>query len=177
MEPAPQPAAPHETVARFTLALPEGYQVADRAPALAFAPDSSAVAFVAARPGESPKLFVRSLADAVSRELAGTEGAEAPFFSPDARMLAYFAGGRPLRIAIAGGEPVPLADAPAPGGGVWADDGIVFAARWGEGLSRVPEAGGPAQGGDHPRFRQRGRTPRLAARRRDRAGAVRKRPR
>ncbi len=140
-----QPAAPRETVARFTLALPDGYQVADRAPALAFAPDSSAVAFVAARPGESPKLFVRSLADAASRELSGTDGAEAPFFSPDARTLGYFAGGRLLRIAVAGGEPVPLADAPAPGGGVWADDGIVFAARWGEGLSRVPEAGGPVR--------------------------------
>ena len=167
-----QPTAPRETVARFTLALPGGYQVADRAPALAFAPDSSAVVFVAARPGESPKLFVRSLADAESRELAGTEGAEAPFFSPDARTLGYFAGGRLLRIAVAGGGPVPLADAPAPGGGVGQTRDRL---RRAVGRRAQPRPGGrrTCQGADHPRFRQRGRTARLAARRRDRAGALR----
>jgi WD40-like Beta Propeller Repeat len=137
------PAAPRETVARFAIALPDGFRVADDAPALAFAPDSSAVAFVVGREDEPSRLFVRSLADAASRPLAGTEGAEAPFFAPDARSIAYFARGRLWRVPLDGGEPVALAEAPAPAGGTWTtDDAIVFAARWGEGLSSIAAAGG-----------------------------------
>ena len=134
---------PGETVARFSIALPAGFHVADDRRALAFAPDSSAIAFVASRAGETATLFVRSLARADSRPLTGTEGAEAPFFSPDGRSLGYFANGQLWRLEIDGGEPRALAAAPSPAGAVWThDDVIIFGARWGEGLVRVNAAGG-----------------------------------
>jgi DNA-binding winged helix-turn-helix (wHTH) protein len=137
---------PRETIARFSIALPAGFQVADDRPALAFAPDSSAVAFAASRAGETPMLFVRSLADAASRPLAGTEGAEAPFFSPDARSIGYFAKGQLWRLDLDSGEPRALAAAPSPAGAVWThEDVIIFGARWGEGLLRVSAIGGPTR--------------------------------
>jgi hypothetical protein len=73
--------------------LPPRFHVADDRPALAFCADSSAIAFVASRDGEPPALFLRSLADADSRRLAGTEGAEAPFFSPDGRAIGLLRAG------------------------------------------------------------------------------------
>lgn len=139
----PRATVPRETVARFSIALPAGFHVADDRPALAFASDSSAIAFVATRAGEPATLFVRSLADADSRPLAGTEGAEAPFFSPDGRSVGYFANGQLWRLDLGRGEPRALAVAPSPAGAVWTlDDVIIFGARWGEGLLRVNAAGG-----------------------------------
>jgi DNA-binding winged helix-turn-helix (wHTH) protein len=134
---------PGETVARFSIALPAGFHVADDRRALAFAPDSSAIAFVASRAGETAMLFVRSLASADSRPLPATEGAEAPFFSPDGRSVGYFANGQLWRQEIDGGEPRALAAAPSPAGAVWTRENVViFGARWGEGLVRVNAAGG-----------------------------------
>ena len=139
----PRATPPRETIARFSVALPPGFHVADDRPALAFAPDSSAIAFVASRDGEPPALFLRSLADADSRRLAGTEGAEAPFFSPDGRAIGYFAHGQLWRLDVDGGAPRAIAAARSPAGGAWTRDGvIVYGARWGEGLLRVPASGG-----------------------------------
>jgi DNA-binding winged helix-turn-helix (wHTH) protein len=139
----PRATPPRETIARFSIALPDGVHVADDRPALAFAPDSSAIAFVASGAGESPRLFLRSLADAASRPLAGTEDAAAPFFSPDGRSIGYFAHGQLWRLEVEGGLPRPIAAAASPAGGVWTrDDRIVFAGRWGEGLLRVASTGG-----------------------------------
>ena len=123
---------------------PTGFHVADDRPALAFAPDSSAIAFVASRAGEPPVLFLRSLADAESRPLAGTEGAEAPFFSPDGRSIGYFAHGQLWRLEVDGGEPRAIAAAPSPAGGASGPEttSSCFAARWGEGLRRVASTGG-----------------------------------
>ena len=139
----PGPTLPRETIARFSIALPSGFSVVDDGPALAFAPDSAAIAFVASRGAEPPVLFVRSLADPDSRPLLGTDGAEGPFFSPDGQSIGYFAHGQLWRIDLQDGKRRPLAAAPSPGGAVWtAQDEIVFGAHWGEGLTRVPAAGG-----------------------------------
>ena len=39
-----------------------------------------------------------------SRPLAGTEGALAPFFSPDSRWIGFFAEGKLKKIPVSGGE-------------------------------------------------------------------------
>lgn len=49
-----------------------------------------------------------------------------PFWSPDGSSIAYFSGGRLMRIDVAGGKPRVLADAPGRGGGSWAGDFIVY---------------------------------------------------
>ena len=75
--------------------------------------------------------------------LAGTEGAESPFFSPDGEWLAFFAGGRLKKIAVTGGAAVTLCDAPQGHGGTWArDDTILFTLSGPETLRRISPAGG-----------------------------------
>jgi serine/threonine-protein kinase len=54
-------------------------------PALALSPDGSRLAFVSAGSDGTTHLSVRLLAASKSTVLAGTEGAAAPFFSPDSR--------------------------------------------------------------------------------------------
>ena len=73
----------------------------------------------------------------------GTEGAAFPFWSPDSQFIAFFADDKLKRVAIAGGPPSMLADAPAGRGGSWSRANvIVFDRSAGSGLFRVPSAGG-----------------------------------
>ena len=108
-------------------------------------PDGSQLAFVAQpHGGGAPRLYVRHLDQLTATPLAGTEGAAGPFFSPDGQSLGFSSGGKLKKIAVTGGAPVTLADAPATRGGSWAEDGtIVFAStRGGGGLWRVVVAAG-----------------------------------
>ena len=108
----------------------------------ALSPDGESVAFVAfAKNGQS--LWVRRIADREPRPLAGTEGANLPFWSPDGKALGFFAGGKLKRIFVAGGPPHVICDALAPFGGSWGRDNvIVFAPGFGDPLYRVDANGG-----------------------------------
>jgi serine/threonine-protein kinase len=77
-------------------------------------------------------------------ELAGTEGAYAPFFSPDRQWVAFFAQTKLKKISVEGGSTVDLCSIAAGGGGSWGEDGNIIAIlnRIGGGLSRIPSAGG-----------------------------------
>ncbi|MGD1095305.1 MAG: hypothetical protein ABSB35_25345 [Bryobacteraceae bacterium] len=79
----------------------------------------------------------------------GTEGAEEPFFSPDGKSVAFFAGGKLKKIAMSGGPPVTICDLPgtrfAAFGASWSStDDIVFAVG-SAGLMHVPAGGGTPQ--------------------------------
>ena len=78
------------------------------------------------------------------RELPGTEGAYAPFFSPDGQWVALFAQGKLKKISVEGGAAIDLCDAGTGVGGSWGEDGNMIAAlsSSGGGLSRIPAAGG-----------------------------------
>ena len=92
------------------------------------------------------QLAVRRLDQSKAMPLAGTDGAEAPFFSPDGKSIAFFADGKLKKIDAAGGAPVTLCDAPSQREGSWGDDdNIVFAATNIGGLWRVPASGGTPQ--------------------------------
>jgi hypothetical protein len=54
--------------------------------------------------------------------LAGTEGAEAPFFSPDGKSIAFFADGKLKKIDASSGTPIMLCGAPSQREGSWGDD-------------------------------------------------------
>ena len=80
--------------------------------------------------------------------LSGTDGAFAPFFSPDGQWIAFFAGGKLKKVPVSGGTVVTLADAPNGRGGDWGDDGtIVFEPDIAPGTSllSVSSAGGKTQ--------------------------------
>jgi len=89
------------------------------------------------------QLFVRRLEDSSFVALAGTEGAREPFWSPDSRSIAFFAGGKLKRIDAAGGPVTVVCDASAGAGGTWNRQRVIlFAAGIGTGLFQVPESGG-----------------------------------
>jgi serine/threonine-protein kinase len=138
-----RPAEP--PAARFTIAAEDGTAFDTRAPALAVSPDATALAWSACD-ANGCRLFVRPMNRADATAVAGTEDAAAPFFSGDGRWIAFFADGRLKKVALAGGAPVTLAEAPDPLGGVWTrDEQIVFAGSRFGGLKRVSQDGGEAR--------------------------------
>ena len=107
-------------------------------------PDGTTLAFVARQAG-STRLFIRKLDQLQAAPLAGTEGAENPFFSPDGQWLAFFGGGALKKVSVTGGAPVPICEAAENLGGTWADDGTILFTRSGAPrarLMRVSAAGG-----------------------------------
>jgi eukaryotic-like serine/threonine-protein kinase len=151
---ARQPVLQVPVVARFEIR-PSGSSSFDRrSPALAVSPDGRTIAWSACE--GTPQicgLYVRPLDRLDAAHLGGTDGATAPFFSPDGRWLGFFADGKLKKIAIAGGAATTLADAPAPGGASWNADGrIVFAGLAAGGLSITSDQGGEASRLTTPRF-------------------------
>ena len=136
IEPAP--------VTRFDVRPAAGTWFDRRVAAFAVSPDGHALAWTACEATSGTcGLFVRSIDRLDAQRLAGTDGAAAPFFSPDGRWLAFFADGKLKKVAVAGGSPLVLADAPRPGGGSWNDEGeIVFSGLPAGGLAIASDQGG-----------------------------------
>ena len=138
---AREPVGPSLT--QFTWSLPDGTTLAS-APIVA--PDGRRIAFTAVS-GGAPRLFVRSLDSREAKAIGGTDGAKQPFWSPDGTSLGFFAGGKLLKVAIAGGVPVVLCDAPDGRGGAWSPTGVIV---FGpnlifSGLAKVSADGGAPQ--------------------------------
>jgi serine/threonine protein kinase len=112
---------------------------------LIISPDGRRLVFVGSVSGGSSRLFARRLDESRITELAGTEGALNPFFSPDGQWLAFWNGGKLSKVSLEGGAVVPLADLDVMTGGSWADDGsLVVGSRLPDatGLVRIPPGGG-----------------------------------
>ncbi len=111
----------------------------------AVSPDGLRVAYVATMPDGKSVLWVRPLGSLEAQPLAGTEGANLPFWSPDSRSIGFFADGKLKKIEVAGGPPLTLCDALGGRGGTWNRDGtIVFSPFFSTPLFRVSAAGGAA---------------------------------
>jgi Tol biopolymer transport system component len=127
------------TAIRAELPLPQGMFLAD----VAISPDGRKVAFTVAKPGAPPDLWVRSLDASESHPVPGADGANFPFWSPDSRFVAFFAGGKLKKVDPSSGTILTICDAERGVGGSWNGDGtIVFAPTPTGALYRVPASGG-----------------------------------
>jgi len=68
------------------------------------------LAYVMARGGVS-QIYLRSLDEFDAKPIAGTEGADSSFFSPDSRWLAFSGAGKLKKVAVSGGAPQTICDA------------------------------------------------------------------
>jgi Tol biopolymer transport system component len=129
---------------RFSVDLPDGTGLA-AAPAVS--PHGRSICWVAADDEGRTRLYVRDLSSVDTTVIPGTDEAEQPFWSPDGTAIGFFAGGRLKKVAIDGGTPVVLADAPAPRGGAWSQAGvIVFQPLYRDSpLMRVSDQGGSVE--------------------------------
>ncbi len=112
---------------------------------LAVSPDGRRIAYVAGTASRF-RLWVRSLDEVEPRPLPGTEWAASPFWSPDGRQVAFFAGGKLQRIAVAGGPPQVICETLSGSSGTWGPGGVILIGQWeggGEsGILRVSAEGG-----------------------------------
>ena len=136
---------------RFTLDMPASDPVAVKSgPVLAFAPDAGRIAYVVVQ-GGTTQLLLRELNAIEGKLLAGTEGATAPFFSPDGQWIGFYAEGKLKKVPVTGGPTMVLCEALEGNGATWLpDDTIVFSGDWVKGLQRVPATGGNPQFITHP---------------------------
>ena len=111
----------------------------------AISPNGRHIVYVAG--GEETKLWVRDLDREEPRELAGTEGAARPFWSPDSQFIGFASNRELKKISAQGGSAITLC--PLPGGdlrgGAWSPEGDFIAFGSG-GPSKIYEV--PARGGE-----------------------------
>ena len=123
-----------ERAQRRSAPAPEGTSIRT----FAVSPNGRYLAVVGAAGGQR-QLWVRPLDSLEPQALPGTEGALFPFWSPDSAYIAFFAEGKLKKIAVAGGQPQTLCDAPNGRSGTWNREGnIVFAPSNNDVLYRVP---------------------------------------
>ncbi len=132
---------------RFDVALPPGVRIDDALDAgrqpLALSRDGRQLAFVTRDAARRKQIYVRRIDRVDAEPVAGTEGADMPFFAPDGTQLGFALDGKLMRVPTSGGQPAVICDASEPRGAAWADDGtIVFAPGVFTGLARVSAAGG-----------------------------------
>jgi eukaryotic-like serine/threonine-protein kinase len=112
-------------------------------PSLAISRDGQVLAFLAVGPS-GYSVFVRRMEEFESKEIPGTEGASAPFLSPDGRWLGFLQDGVLKKVDLSGGAPQSIVRV---GGWVlgvdWTDhDEIYFGNQSGGGIYRVSSEGG-----------------------------------
>ena len=143
-----RPAASAADVATFYLDAPNGTAFNYTYTATAVSPDGRYIVFRVASANEAPALWLRPLNSLNARRIAGTDGADFPFWSSDGTSIGFFAVGKLKRVEVNGSTPIAISDAPdadtTTTGGSWNAEGVIlFGAP--EGMYRVSASGGQPQ--------------------------------
>ncbi len=105
-------------------------------------PDGTRLVFASQGSDGVSHLNVHQLDRSQTRELPGTEGARAQFFSPDSGWVGFWAAGRLKKTPLDGGSPIVLSEATDLRGASWAEDDSIVAALGDGKLWRIPASGG-----------------------------------
>ena len=107
-------------------------------PALALSSDGRFLVYVAEH-----KLYLRPMDRNEATPIPGTEGAYAPFFSPDGEWVGFFAGDQLKKVGLSGSLPVVLSEARQAFGASWSLNGeIISSIGDGRAVVRIPALGG-----------------------------------
>ncbi len=102
-------------------------------------PNGRHVAFIA-RQRSTNALWVRSFDALVAREIAGTDGASQPFWSPDSRSIGFHAQGALKRVSLEGSVVQILCLLPTMAGATWSPRGVIVFSHQNV-LARIPDYG------------------------------------
>ena len=116
------PSAGPSPVLRFAITLEPNEELTD-SPAIS--PDGRMIAYASQKGSGDPRMYLRDLSAFEAREVVGSSGCSAPFFSPDGKWLGFFSQGQLQKVETSGGAPVTLAAATFPFGGTFLEDGSV----------------------------------------------------
>ena len=118
----PVPAAPDA----FAVTLPEGTSLSGRIPA-ALSPDGRTLVYIGGRDGVT-RLYRRPMDQVDALPIADTDGARAPFFSPDGEWVCFTVGSALMRVRLAGGTAETVCIFPVPGGfsAGWSEDDTIW---------------------------------------------------
>lgn len=132
---------------RFVVSIPPGatYAPGEISRGFALSPDGTRLVIETIVRGRR-RLFLRSLDSDTATELDGTDGAEAPFWSPDGRSIAFFANDKLKKIPAGGGPPEELCPASFDLVGSWNSEGTILFSHLAPrpGIYRVSDKGGEA---------------------------------
>jgi eukaryotic-like serine/threonine-protein kinase len=111
--------------------------------AMALSPDGRLLVF-AAKKGDTRQLYARALDRPEATPIAGTEGGEEPFFSPDGAWIGFRANNQIKKVPATGGASAVICDL-QPGmrgpGRTWTDEGTIYFSG-NDGIFKVSAAGG-----------------------------------
>lgn len=123
---------------------------------VAISPDGSMVVYSAYGEDRKTQLYSRKLGSFESTPIAGTEGAQSPFFSPNGEWLGFVSEDYKVKkVSMRGGSAVVVTEGAGPVGGSWADDDTIYYVKsFTSGVYAVPAGGGQSR-----RVTQTGSTP------------------
>jgi serine/threonine-protein kinase len=130
---------------RFVVGLPEGVEFGGFHP-FAISPDGRQIAYIGAG-ADGTSLYLRSFDQLEAREVAGTQGADQPFFSPDGDWIGFFQGPELKKVSTAGGQPMSLTRLAGGNylGATWGRDDTIFFNNGAGQIVKVQAAGGVAE--------------------------------
>lgn len=129
----------------FGVPLPPGHSLGpgEVSTYIAVSPDGRMLAFGGSFADSPLRLY--EFGTGTTRVVAGTEGAASPFWSPDSRLIGFFAGGQLKKVGVEGQPPQVISAATWEAGNSWGADGtILFAQPTSDGIAihRVRAEGG-----------------------------------
>ncbi len=141
----PRPVARPVPVTRVGMELPDSVTLIapDVAPRLTISRDGALVVFAArASAASPPQLWLRARDQLQALPIPGTEGASAPFFSPDGTRVGFYVGATLRTVGLRGEPPLTLADTGLDvfaATGAWGNGGIYVGGQ--HGLLRFTPSG------------------------------------